>query len=243
MAHDPPDRDGAGRAQDRARHVRPRRHSFGLAPEGYEYSAHRDRDRAEREGGLAADQGLGPGLAGLSGGHDAFQCWLKSVPHQRAVRHGVPMGAVARRHGSCDPPPMGAAEILGVAASVSLLSGWRLYLCIFATGVAMHSGWIALPAHLHQLDILANPRVIGVAGAAALAEFLADKVMWIDSALGHGTHADPADRRGIARARHYRSRRSEMAGHRADPGRRRLAADAQRQGRHARRGQSSAPNR
>lgn len=77
---------------------------------------------------------------------------------------------------------MGAAEILGVAASVSLLSGWRLYLCIFATGVAMHTGWIALPAHLHQLDILANPWVIGVAGVAALAEFLADKVMWIDSA-------------------------------------------------------------
>jgi len=77
---------------------------------------------------------------------------------------------------------MGAAEILGVAASVSLLSGWRLYLCIFATGLAMRGGWIALPAHLHQLDVLANPWVIGVAGIAALAEFLADKVMWIDSA-------------------------------------------------------------
>lgn len=77
---------------------------------------------------------------------------------------------------------MGVVEILGLAASVSLLAGWRLYLCIFATGIAMHSGWIALPAHLHQLDVLANPWVIGVAGAATLAEFLADKVMWIDSA-------------------------------------------------------------
>ena len=78
--------------------------------------------------------------------------------------------------------PMGATEILGVAASVSLLSGWRLYLCVFATGIAMRIGWIALPEHLHQLDVLANPWVIGVAGIAALAEFLADKVMWIDSA-------------------------------------------------------------
>ena len=77
---------------------------------------------------------------------------------------------------------MGVAEILGVAASVSLLAGWRLYLCVFATGIAMHTGWIALPEHLHQLDVLANPWVIGVAGIAALAEFLADKVMWIDSA-------------------------------------------------------------
>jgi hypothetical protein len=77
---------------------------------------------------------------------------------------------------------MGAVEILGLAASVSLLSGWRLYLCVFATGLAMHAGWIALPAHLHQLDVLANPWVIAVAGVTTLAEFLADKVMWIDSA-------------------------------------------------------------
>jgi len=76
---------------------------------------------------------------------------------------------------------MGASEILGVAASVSLLAGWRLYLCVFATGLAMRAGWIALPEHLHQLDVLANPWVIGVAGVAAVAEFLADKVMWIDT--------------------------------------------------------------
>ena len=76
---------------------------------------------------------------------------------------------------------MGASEILGVAASVSLLSGWRLYLCVFATGLAMRGGWIALPEHLHQLDVLANSWVIGVAGVATLAEFLADKVMWIDT--------------------------------------------------------------
>ena len=76
---------------------------------------------------------------------------------------------------------MGASEILGVAASVSLLSGWRLYLCVFATGLAMRAGWIAMPEHLHQLDVLANPWVIGVAGVAAVAEFLADKVMWIDT--------------------------------------------------------------
>jgi hypothetical protein len=76
---------------------------------------------------------------------------------------------------------MGASEILGVAASVSLLAGWRLYLCVFATGLAMRWGWIALPEHLHQLDVLANPWVIGVAGVAAVAEFFADKVMWVDT--------------------------------------------------------------
>ena len=35
---------------------------------------------------------------------------------------------------------MGIAEILAVAASVSLLSGWRLYLAVLATGIAMRSG-------------------------------------------------------------------------------------------------------
>jgi len=77
---------------------------------------------------------------------------------------------------------MTAAGILGLAASVSLLSGWRLYVCVFVTGLAMRFGWVALPAHLHALDVLANPWVIAVAGVGAVAEFLADKVMWIDSA-------------------------------------------------------------
>ena len=77
---------------------------------------------------------------------------------------------------------MDAVGIIGLAASISLLSGWRLYLCIFATGLAMHTGWIALPHQLHSLDVLANWWVIGAAGVGALAEFFADKVMWIDSA-------------------------------------------------------------
>jgi len=76
---------------------------------------------------------------------------------------------------------MDAVGILGLAASISLLSGWRLYLCVFATGLAMHTGWIALPQQLHSLDVLANWWVIGIAGVGALAEFLADKVMWVDS--------------------------------------------------------------
>lgn len=77
---------------------------------------------------------------------------------------------------------MGAVEIIGLAASVSLLAGWRLYLCVFAVGIAMHTGWVDLPHQLKSLDVLANPWVIGVAGAGAVAEFFADKVMWIDSA-------------------------------------------------------------
>lgn len=77
---------------------------------------------------------------------------------------------------------MGIVEVLGLAGSVSLLAGWRLYLAVFATGLAMRLGALPLPDHLHALDALANPWVMGVAAIAALAEFSADKVAWLDSA-------------------------------------------------------------
>ena len=76
---------------------------------------------------------------------------------------------------------MTAVEILGLAASASLLAGWRLYFTLFALGLAMRSGWVDLPGHLAALDILANPWVIGVAAAGAVVEFCADKIMWLDT--------------------------------------------------------------
>jgi hypothetical protein len=76
---------------------------------------------------------------------------------------------------------MGIVEILGLATSVSLLSGWRMYLTVFATGLAMYFGYLDLPENLKMLEALANPWVIGVAGTGAVAEFFADKVAWLDS--------------------------------------------------------------
>ena len=76
---------------------------------------------------------------------------------------------------------MGIMEIIGIAGSVSLLAGWRLYLCIFATGLAMRMGALPLPEHLASLDVLANPWVMAIAALGATAEFFADKVMWLDS--------------------------------------------------------------
>ena len=76
---------------------------------------------------------------------------------------------------------MGILEILGVAGSVSLLAGWRLYLCVFATGLSMKLGWVHTPEHLASLAVLANPWVMGSAAVGAVAEFFADKVMWLDS--------------------------------------------------------------
>ena len=76
---------------------------------------------------------------------------------------------------------MGITEILGVAASVSLLAGWRIYLCVFATGLAIRMGWIAAPEHLPSLAVLASNWVIGAAGIGMIAEFFADKIAWLDS--------------------------------------------------------------
>ncbi|KZX52265.1 DUF4126 domain-containing protein [Qipengyuania flava] len=77
---------------------------------------------------------------------------------------------------------MGIMEIIGIAGSVSLLAGWRLYLCIFATGLAMRLDVLPLPEHLASLSVLGNPWVLAIAAFGALAEFFADKVMWLDSA-------------------------------------------------------------
>lgn len=76
---------------------------------------------------------------------------------------------------------LGIVEILGIAGSVSLLSGWRLYLTVLATGLAMHFNALPLPEHLQALRVLANPWVMGAAGTAAFMEFFADKVAWFDT--------------------------------------------------------------
>lgn len=78
---------------------------------------------------------------------------------------------------------MGIIELLGVAGSVSLLAGWRMYLCVFATGLFMRygNGVVEIPQNLESLSVLANPWVIGIAGVGAVAEFFADKVAWLDS--------------------------------------------------------------
>ena len=77
---------------------------------------------------------------------------------------------------------LGVVEILGIAGSASLLAGWRLYLVILGTGLAMRTGYVPLPEHLDSLQVLANPWVLGIAGFGAVAEFFADKVPWLDSA-------------------------------------------------------------
>ena len=72
-------------------------------------------------------------------------------------------------------------DVLRVVALSSLLawaSGLRLYLVVFALGLAAHLGWIDLPPGLR---VLQHPFVIGAAGFMLCVEFFADKVPWLDS--------------------------------------------------------------
>ena len=77
---------------------------------------------------------------------------------------------------------MSAVEIVALAASFSLLSGWRLYFSLLAAGLAMRFNLIALPDQLAALDVLANPWVLGLTAMGFVAEFFADKIAWLDSA-------------------------------------------------------------
>ena len=77
---------------------------------------------------------------------------------------------------------MSALELVALAASVSLLAGWRLYFVALVTGLAMKWGWLAIPDQLQALDVLASNWVIGIAAVGTIAEFFADKIAWVDSA-------------------------------------------------------------
>ena len=76
----------------------------------------------------------------------------------------------------------GEWSMLNTVALGSLLawaSGLRLYLVIFALGLAGYDGYYDLPK---GLEVLQHPWVMGAAGFMVLMEFAADKVPAIDSA-------------------------------------------------------------
>lgn len=72
-----------------------------------------------------------------------------------------------------------ALETVALASLLAWASGLRLYLLVFALGLAGHLGYYELPA---ALKVLQHPWVIGAAGLMLVAEFLADKVPGLDSA-------------------------------------------------------------
>ena len=66
-----------------------------------------------------------------------------------------------------------------LASLLAWASGIRLYLVVFAVGLAGHFGYIELPS---GLKVLEHPWVIATAGFMLVMEFLVDKIPAIDSA-------------------------------------------------------------
>lgn len=76
---------------------------------------------------------------------------------------------------------METIQLLGMALGLASLSGLNLYLTVFVTGLAVRLDWIQLAPAYQGLEVLADPIVLGVAGAFFLLEFFADKIPWVDS--------------------------------------------------------------
>ena len=75
-------------------------------------------------------------------------------------------------------------SLLPVASALGLgmLAGARLYATALAIGLLIRFEWIALPAAWQHAAVLADARVLVVAGVACAIEFIADKIPWVDSA-------------------------------------------------------------
>lgn len=76
---------------------------------------------------------------------------------------------------------MNVIQLLGSTLGLGLVSGINLYATVLVVGLGIRTGLIVLRPELHQLEVLANPIVIAVAGIIFVVEFLADKIQWIDS--------------------------------------------------------------
>ena len=76
---------------------------------------------------------------------------------------------------------MDTISILGSILGIGFLSGIRLYATVLAIGLAVRLGWLELGDKLSQLAVLADTRVLVVAGVLVALEFIADKIPWVDS--------------------------------------------------------------
>jgi hypothetical protein len=76
---------------------------------------------------------------------------------------------------------MEVLQTLSVALGLAALSGISLYLTVFATGLAIHLGWLHLTAQYSSLSILGEPWILIISGILFALEFFADKIPWVDS--------------------------------------------------------------
>src|SRR6516225_6285936 len=76
---------------------------------------------------------------------------------------------------------MEVLQTLSVALGLASLSGYSLYLTVFATGLSIHFGWVHLSPQFASLSVLGDPIILIVSGILFVLEFFADKIPWVDS--------------------------------------------------------------
>jgi hypothetical protein len=76
---------------------------------------------------------------------------------------------------------MEVLQTLSVALGLATLSGYSLYLTVFATGLSIDLGWVHLSPQFASLSVLGDPVILVFSGILFLLEFFADKIPWVDS--------------------------------------------------------------
>jgi hypothetical protein len=68
------------------------------------------------------------------------------------------------------------------ALGLGMLAGIRLYATVLVVGLLLRFGRFPLPPAWQHASVLADTRILILAGVACAIEFIADKVPWVDSA-------------------------------------------------------------
>ena len=92
---------------------------------------------------------------------------------------------------------------LGRTLGFSFAAGVNLYATVAILGLAARYGWVELPPQFRVFD---NSVVIGVAIVMYVVEFFADKIPYLDSAVGPGPYRHTPCRWSADRRRHSRRR-------------------------------------
>jgi len=77
---------------------------------------------------------------------------------------------------------MTALSLLGTTLGFAFAAGLNLYATVLVVGLAIRYDWLPLPVHLADLQVLANPLVLGAAAVMYVVEFMADKMPAVDHA-------------------------------------------------------------
>jgi hypothetical protein len=76
---------------------------------------------------------------------------------------------------------MDVVRLLGSVLGLGFVAGLRLYGTVLVIGVSIRYGFFHPSGELAGLAVLADKRVLIVAGIAFVLEFFADKILWFDS--------------------------------------------------------------